>query len=144
MNELGPRDTVKGADGLPREVGCQWRPCGDQLLTSAISTGRASNDTNIIHLAAILGLSNSSVYVLKTRDLPRRPAQVHSWAGLSSFAAAGACSRSEQKAPSRCHGYATPEDLSECQQPHQRPKRTRSQTLHLIQFIITTTFECPE
>lgn len=117
----------------------QCSACGDQLVMSAISTGRESNGTNIIHLYALLGL----FYTLRTRDLPRLTAQVHTWAELNSFAAPCCLLRIKTEC-SQSHDYTIPGypqqtwTLASVARMH-----TASQTVHLIQFIIMTACECP-
>lgn len=79
----------------------------------------------------------------KTRDSPRLTARVHSWTGLNSFAAPCCLLRIKSECHQR-HGYVM-SGYPQQTWPPTSPARTHtaSQSLHLIQFIIMTTFECP-
>ena len=79
----------------------------------------------------------------KTRDLPRLIAQVHSWAELNSFAAP-CCLLGIKTECYQRHDYVISDHPQQAWRPTSSARtHTASQSLHLIQLIIMTTFECP-
>lgn len=109
--------------------------------------GRGSKGSAVIRVSAILNLSSSSFWPAggpeKTRDLPRLPARVHSWAGRNSSAALCRLLRIKSECH-QCRDYVMPGSPRQTWPPTSPARmHTARRSRHLVRFIIRTPFERP-